>query len=76
MAIGLARLLRRENGQDLAEYCLLTALVALIAAAILFQVSGGMENLWTVASHSIGAGGAAAASGAKAAGSGDMSSHQ
>jgi Flp pilus assembly pilin Flp len=37
---------RREEGQDLADYCLLTALVALIAAGILFRVSGGLENLW------------------------------
>jgi Flp pilus assembly pilin Flp len=45
----ISRWLRRDDGQDLAEYCLLTALVALVAAAIFLQVSGGMKNLWNFA---------------------------
>jgi Flp pilus assembly pilin Flp len=44
---------RREEGQDLADYCLLTALVALVAAGILFRVSGGLENLWTIGQHGL-----------------------
>lgn len=35
-----------EQGQDLAEYCLLTALVALVALGIFVHVSGGMQALW------------------------------
>jgi Flp pilus assembly pilin Flp len=39
---------RREDGQDLAEYCLITALVALVAGGILLHVSGGLGSLWTM----------------------------
>jgi Flp pilus assembly pilin Flp len=67
----IVRFLRRADGQDLAEYCLITALVALIAAAILFRVSGGMQNLWNVATQTTNSG-AAAASGSRSGGSGDM----
>ena len=37
---------REEQGQDLAEYCLLAALVALVALGIVVHVSGGMRGLW------------------------------
>ena len=37
---------RDEQGQDLAEYCLLAALVALVALGIVVHVSGGMRGLW------------------------------
>ena len=52
----------RENdlGQDLAEYCLITALVALVALAIFCRVSGGIGNLWGVANTRLGSGNAAA----------------
>jgi Flp pilus assembly pilin Flp len=49
----LRTFLREESGQDLADYCLLTALVALVAVAILIKVSGGVQNLWTVANTSL-----------------------
>jgi Flp pilus assembly pilin Flp len=52
-------LLKDRQGQDLAEYCLLIALVMLIGAGILYHVSGGMQNLWSVANSSIAAGGSA-----------------
>ena len=45
-----------QQGQDLAEYCMLLALVLLIGAGILYRVSGGMQNLWTTANSSIAAG--------------------
>jgi Flp pilus assembly pilin Flp len=48
-----------ERGQDLAEYCLLTALVSLIAVAILIHLSGGMQALWTGANTSLVAGNSA-----------------
>ena len=48
-----------DRGQDLAEYCLLTALVALVAMGILIHVSGGMQAVWDSASTSLTAGHAA-----------------
>jgi Flp pilus assembly pilin Flp len=48
---------RREEGQSLADYCLLTALVALVAAGILLHVSGGLNNLWTTGSQSLNSAG-------------------
>jgi Flp pilus assembly pilin Flp len=45
-----------DRGQDLAEYCLLTALVALIAAGILIHLSGGMQAVWGGANASLTAG--------------------
>ena len=47
-----------DRGQDLAEYCLLTALVALIAVGILVHLSGGMQALWGDANTSLTAGSA------------------
>jgi Flp pilus assembly pilin Flp len=45
---------KREDGQDLSEYCLLMALIALVALGIVIHVSGGVQNLWTVANTSLG----------------------
>ena len=42
-----------EGGQDLAEYCLLTALLALVACAIFVYTSGGIHNLWTGANNAL-----------------------
>jgi Flp pilus assembly pilin Flp len=46
---------RREEGQDLAEYCLLTALVALVAGGILLHLAGGLGGLWTGGSQNLNA---------------------
>jgi Flp pilus assembly pilin Flp len=46
---------RREDGQDLADYCLLTALVALVAAGIMFRVSGGLDSLWGIGNQNLDA---------------------
>ena len=45
----------RENdkGQDLAEYCLITAFVALAACGIFYNVSGGVQTLWTTANTTL-----------------------
>ena len=43
----LGRLFNEEIGQDLSEYCLLLALVILIAVGIFLKVSGGVQTLWT-----------------------------
>jgi len=42
-----------ERGQDLAEYCLLTALVALIAVAIFIHFSGGIQAVWGSANSAL-----------------------
>lgn len=46
---------RQEDGQDLADYCLLTALVALVAAGIMFHVSGGLDSLWNIGNQNLNA---------------------
>ena len=51
-----------ESGQDLAEYCLLTALLALVAAGIFVQASGGIQAIWGTANTSLIAGNSATAS--------------
>jgi len=45
-----------EGGQDLAEYCLLTALLTLIAASIFVYASGGVQAIWVGANTSLTAG--------------------
>jgi Flp pilus assembly pilin Flp len=49
----LRRLRNEESGQDLAEYCLLTALLTLAAAAIFVQASGGIQAVWNGATVSL-----------------------
>jgi Flp pilus assembly pilin Flp len=51
----LRKVIAGERGQDLAEYCLLTALVALIGLGILIHLSGGMQALWGGANTSLAA---------------------
>lgn len=58
----IRRLFREEGGQDLSEYCLLLALVVLIAAGVFLKVSGGVQSLWAVAGTTLN-GTAASASG-------------
>ena len=64
----LKALITGERGQDLAEYCLLTALVALIAAAILIHLSGGMQALWSGANTSLVNGNSAVSGGSVGSG--------
>jgi Flp pilus assembly pilin Flp len=47
---------RNDQGQDLAEYCLITAVIALIGLGLFVNVSGGLQNLWGVANSTITAG--------------------
>ena len=49
----LKALIAGVRGQDLAEYCLLTALVALIGAGMLIHLSGGMQAVWAGANNSL-----------------------
>ena len=48
-----------DRGQDLAEYCLLTALVALVALGIFVHFSGGVRAIWGDANTSLTTGNAA-----------------
>jgi Flp pilus assembly pilin Flp len=47
-----------ELGQDLAEYCLLTALIALIALGIFVHVAGGVDAIWGSANSALATGNA------------------
>jgi Flp pilus assembly pilin Flp len=53
---------RSDQGQDLAEYCLLTALIALIALGIFSYVSGGIQGMWSIADTTLVAANAATGS--------------
>jgi len=44
---------RDEHGQDLAEYCLVTALIALVALGIFYHISGGVQDLWSTANSTL-----------------------
>jgi Flp pilus assembly pilin Flp len=55
----LKRFRTEDSGQDLAEYCLLTALLALVAAGIFVQASGGIQAIWGTANTSLIAGNSA-----------------
>jgi Flp pilus assembly pilin Flp len=48
---------REEDGQDLAEYCLITAFIALVALGIFWHVSGGLQGMWTSINNSLASGG-------------------
>ena len=59
---------RNDRGQDLAEYCLITAAIALIGLGLFISMSGGLQGLWGAANSTIAAGGSAIATAASAAG--------
>jgi Flp pilus assembly pilin Flp len=44
---GFSRFLRDEQGQDLIEYTLLLAFVALSSAAIFLGVGSGVQGIWS-----------------------------
>ena len=50
---GIRNFWRKTSGQDLAEYCLLTALLSLIALGIIVHASGGLQNLWGTANRTL-----------------------
>lgn len=53
----------RDEGQDLAEYCLITALIVLVALGIFWHVSGGVQGMWNTANITLVNGNSNAASG-------------
>ena len=53
----IRRFLREEEcGQDLAEYCLITAFLALVCLGIFWHVSGGLQGMWTSINNSLATG--------------------
>lgn len=46
----------KDRAQDLAEYCLITAFVALVALGIFLYVSGGVQGMWSSINASLAAG--------------------
>jgi len=54
-------LLREDRGHGLAEYCLATAFIALVALALYIHISGGVQDLWSTANSALVSGGAPAA---------------
>jgi len=63
----LRRFRNKESGQDLAEYCLLTALLTLLVAGIFVYASGGVQAIWAEANTSLAAGNTATTTGAATA---------
>jgi Flp pilus assembly pilin Flp len=45
--------LREESGQDLIEYTLLMAFIALASAAIFISAGGSVATIWTSASSNL-----------------------
>jgi len=59
LRVALRAFWTEDRGQDLAEYCLLTALVALVAAGIFVHFSGGVQAIWASANTTLTAGNSA-----------------
>jgi Flp pilus assembly pilin Flp len=51
-------LCKEERGQDVAEYCLITAFIVLVCLGILWHFSGGLQGMWTSINNSLTAGNA------------------
>jgi Flp pilus assembly pilin Flp len=63
---------RSERGQDLAEYCLMTAIIALIGLGMFYRLSGGVQGLWGTANSAIVVANSSAGSDTAAQGSGPV----
>jgi len=49
----LWRLLRDESGQDVVEYALVLALIALASFVLIMAVGDGVNTIWTKASDAV-----------------------
>jgi Flp pilus assembly pilin Flp len=63
---------RSERGQDLAEYCLMTAIIALIGLGMFYKLSGGVQGLWGTANSAIVVANSSAVGATAAQGSGPV----
>jgi len=52
----IAVFLQKDRAQDLAEYCLIAALISLIALGIILHMSGGLQGMWTSINASLATG--------------------
>jgi Flp pilus assembly pilin Flp len=71
----LSDFLKDDRGQDLAECCLITAFVALVALGVYWRISGGMQNIWGAAHNSLAAGSSASGVAGDAAAKAGAGSH-
>ena len=51
----LANLWNDENGQDLIEYTLLMAFIAMASAALVFGLGGSVKGIWSVTNSQLAA---------------------
>ena len=51
--IGVLNFWKDEQGQDLIEYTLLMAFVALASAALFLGAGGSIKNIWTVSNKDL-----------------------
>ena len=58
----LKTLIKEEDGQDLIEYTLLMAFVALASAALFITAGGSINAIWTVANNQLSNAAASASS--------------
>jgi len=58
----LKNFVRDEQGQDLIEYTLLLAFVALASAGLFISAGGSVNNIWGAASTNLASGAAGATS--------------
>lgn len=58
----LKNFIREEQGQDLIEYTLLLAFVALASAALFIAAGGSINGIWTVANSRLAVANSTAAS--------------
>lgn len=54
--------IRGDEGQDLIEYTLLLAFVALASAALFIGAGGSVNNIWVIANQQLGNAAASASS--------------
>ena len=59
----ITKFIRDEQGQDLIEYTLLMAFVALASAALFIGAGGSINGIWQVSNTQLASANAAAASG-------------
>lgn len=63
---------RNDLGQDLAEYCLMTAIIALVGLGIFYELTGGLQSLWGTADNAMVAASSSASAGAAVQSSGTV----
>jgi Flp pilus assembly pilin Flp len=56
----LKKFLKDEQGQDLIEYTLLLAFVALASAALFINAGGSIANIWGITNNRLGSAATAA----------------